>query len=289
MKAFPSQKSNMNSILLFSVLFTILTTGCSGAGRTAVTNRPTVVPAVTLVPTSIAAPADTSKSTTPSPTTAAATSALLVPTVPPTSPIPGGTSTPSVISKSSGIHIPSDAKACSLLAPEKVEIFLGEKLTPQQDFDYICLFVGESQTKSVTINIYRPETAKLSFLNIIAQHKNGCTLSFSGGTSVTPTLFSPEIVQLSSKPLNELAEMVLEGYEKCDKDDSFEIIEPTLGDASFLAFYNLGFMQTALLTVVSGDLYVEFTFAAPSKEEVLDKKEALINLVATSLAELSAR
>lgn len=262
----------MNRFCLSTAILFLSIAGCTDFGSKEASNEATMVPVVSTIPGPDETPVVKSESLTMTATSLPTSASQIISTASP-----------------AGISIPPDVKACALIPQEKIKDLLGEDLMPPQDFDSICIFPGISESRSLTINISRGEVARLNFLNIIAQHKKGCSLSFSSGTDNTPTPFPPEVMQLNSKSLAELAGIVIEGYGNCDKDDTFSVVTPTLGDGSFLNLYDFGFIQSAILTVVSSNQYVDFTLASHSSEEIQEKKDAFIHLVATSLAEAGTK
>ena len=78
--------------------------------------------------------------------------------------------------------------------------------------------------------------------------------------------------------------MAVDGYARCSPEGTFSLTEPQIGELSFITVWDLLFVQSAQLTVVSGEVSATFTFAAQGMEIVQAQKGALVNLVAEALA-----
>ncbi len=213
----------------------------------------------------------------------------------PTLPVAGAqipsTEAPVTVSPAAGgapvalaVTLSPTADACALIPPAQVEALLGEPLGQPSAAPGVCVTAGQSGQRSFTVVVQSADVAKPGLLGTIAQFKNGCSLSFSGGTNITPTPLPPDIQALSSKPLAELMAMVAEGYQKCNIPDGYQPTTPTIGDASYTSRLDMGFLQTMYLLVASGDSYASFTYAAASSEELQSKRDAMVNTVSTALS-----
>ena len=213
-----------------------------------------------------------------SPSAEAAPSASFPALEPSPTPQPIPSEPPSVVS------IPPDADPCTLISVEKAEVFLGQAVSVNANSPGVCMFLVEMGDRSLTVTLQSGEAAKLGYLDVIAQFQDDCNLSFQGGTDITPTPLPPEILALSSKSLLELAGMAVDGYARCGTVENFSLTEPQIGELSFINVWDLLFVQSAQLTVVSGEVNATFTFAAQGMEKVQAQKGALVDLVAEAFA-----
>jgi hypothetical protein len=228
----------------------------------------------------LVAPAAATPGAPPAPATPPAAGAQPSPTVVPAvaSPAPGGA--PIVLAK----PLSPTGDACALIPAAQVEALLGEPLGQPSSAPGVCVIAGQSGQRSFTVVLQPAEAAKPGLLGTLAQFKTGCSLSFSGGTNITPTPLPPDIQALSGQPLKDLMAQVAEGYQKCNLPDGYKPTSPLIGDASYTTHLDMGFMQAVYLIIASGDTYASFTYAAASKDELPSKLDAMVSTVSAALS-----
>jgi hypothetical protein len=153
----------------------------------------------------------------------------------------------------------TETDACKLFDELKACQVLGEAVIPPAPANSpgysVCPFFT-STGKGIYVAITTGDQAKKNLLNEITQYQNGCSVSYSGGTS-TATPFPPAVEAMMSMPVLELYKMNIEMQVNCGAK-----IEPLpeFGPNAYAYLTTTG-LQMGTVAIVSGDRIYTFSYA----------------------------
>ncbi len=173
----------------------------------------------------------------------------------------------------------TETDACKLFDELKACQVLGEAVIPpapanSPGYSYCPFFTNTG--KGIYVVITSGDQAKKNLLNEIAQYQNGCSVSYSGGTS-TATPFPPDVEALMSKRVPELYKMKIEMQVNCGAR-----IEPLpeFGPDAYAYLTSTG-LQMGTVAIVSGDRVYSFSYADPALDisQMVEKAREVVRAV----------